>query len=217
MGKSLAKKKKVTHKKKQVTKIRTQHKKRKHTKKKRKISSNNKQLIFDFFISIGIMLVLLNIIFFSLFSVKKIPNETMSPVLKEGDTALVKKTSSSLKRFDILMLKVDGEFKVGRIIGLPEESIKYIDDYLYVNDLVVDEKFLVEQVNQTHMKNKLFTSTEMENSQFKIPKIPKEKYLILGDNRPNATDSRFYGLITENEIYGKIKYRLFPIDKLEEF
>lgn len=201
--------------KKDITSSRT--KKSKKTKKTKKTKNIYKSIIFDLCLSVILTLVITNTIFFLLFSIKSIPNESMSPTFKKGDYALVRKNTSQLKRFEIVMVNIKGDYKIGRVIGLPNESIKYIDDYLFVNDLVVDEKFIVNQINEAHLKDKEFTFLEKENAQFKITKIPKNKYLILGDNRPNATDSRFYGLVERDDIYGKIRYRVFPLNKIEEF
>lgn len=198
--------------KKDITSSRT-----KKSKKTKKTKNIYKSIIFDLCLSVILTLVITNTIFFLLFSIKSIPNESMSPTFKKGDYALVRKNTSQLKRFEIVMVNIKGDYKIGRVIGLPNESIKYIDDYLFVNDLVVDEKFIVNQINEAHLKDKEFTFLEKENAQFKITKIPKNKYLILGDNRPNATDSRFYGLVERDDIYGKIRYRVFPLNKIEEF
>ena len=44
-------------------------------------------------------------------------------------------------------------------------------------------------------------------------KIPKDMYLVLGDNRENSLDSREIGLVKRKDILGKIKLRIWPINK----
>ena len=44
-------------------------------------------------------------------------------------------------------------------------------------------------------------------------KIPKDMYLVLGDNRDNSLDCREIGLIKRKDILGKIKLRIWPINK----
>ncbi|MGX0400310.1 signal peptidase I [Staphylococcus pasteuri] len=47
-------------------------------------------------------------------------------------------------------------------------------------------------------------------------KIPKGKYLVLGDNRQNSIDSRYdVGLIDKKQIVGKVMFRYWPISKWE--
>ena len=50
-----------------------------------------------------------------------------------------------------------------------------------------------------------------------IARIPEGYYLLLGDNRSFATDSRYYGLIEAKEIVGVVNLRLLPIHKLQSF
>ncbi|MTD38284.1 hypothetical protein GIX45_06545 [Erwinia sp. CPCC 100877] len=49
------------------------------------------------------------------------------------------------------------------------------------------------------------------------PAISKGEYLVLGDNRPYATDSRYYGLVDEKEIIGIVEMRILPFHKVRWF
>ena len=44
--------------------------------------------------------------------------------------------------------------------------------------------------------------------------IPDGKYLVLGDNRPISKDSRYIGLIDEEDIVGKATIRIWPLSSL---
>ena len=47
-----------------------------------------------------------------------------------------------------------------------------------------------------------------------VKKIPKDMYLVMGDNRPNSLDSRVIGLIPKKEILGKTSLTIFPPNRL---
>ena len=47
--------------------------------------------------------------------------------------------------------------------------------------------------------------------------IPDDMYLVLGDNRPDSVDSREIGLISKDDIIGKISFRIWPLNKLAVF
>ena len=57
----------------------------------------------------------------------------MKPLLSNKDVVLYKKTNHKLKRFDIIIFKLNNELFIKRVIGLPGENIEYIDNKLYVN------------------------------------------------------------------------------------
>ena len=53
------------------------------------------------------------------------------------------------------------------------------------------------------------------NSVCNCDKIPKDKYLVLGDNRKVSSDSRIIGLIDKEDILGKTKISIWPIKKVK--
>ena len=44
--------------------------------------------------------------------------------------------------------------------------------------------------------------------------IPNDKYLLLGDNRPDSRDSREFGLFDKSDILGKAIFRFYPFNKI---
>jgi signal peptidase I len=104
-----------------------------------------------------------------------------------------------LKRFDIVIIDGDAygenENIVKRIIGLPNEKIRYQNGTLYVNDEVVEEDFIDEDAR--------FSTGYI--SEFVLG---TDEYFVMGDNRGNSKDSRMIGPIHKSFIKGRglLKY-----------
>ncbi|WP_430597857.1 signal peptidase I [Enterococcus sp. AZ177] len=191
-------------------------KKRSHPKKKsisKKKCRKHKWLIKEFFVALilGSIIAMGLIVFFvDLIAVR---GYSMVPTLREGDKVLIQK-NSMLRRFDLAAYTVgDGDPQIRRIIGLPGETIRYTQDTLFVNEQPVDEKFLVDEINESQKNGRDYT----EDFEQQPVVIPEGFYFVLGDNRPYATDSRHYGLIAKNRILGKVTTQLFPFNEIKAF
>lgn len=134
-----------------------------------------------------------------------VSGDSMKPNLHNGELLLERKigySGSSIKRFDIVVIREGKEEIIKRIIGLPGEHISYKNNKLYVNDELVKETFDFRDTNDFNLEEICTCSS-----------IPEGKYLVLGDNRPVSKDSRMIGLIDEKDILGKAVYRIWPISK----
>jgi len=128
----------------------------------------------------------------------RVNGSSMEDTLSNNDIMILDRISyrfTNIKRFDIVVVSTEKELIIKRVIGLPGESIEYIDNTLYING----KKFKDEYA---------FGDT----SDFSIV-VPKGKYYVLGDNRENSMDSRFFGAFTKNEILGKANLTLFPFTR----
>ena len=129
----------------------------------------------------------------------RVNGPSMEDTLYNNDYMLLNEINhkiNGIKRFDIVVIKSDGEYLFKRVIGLPGEKIRYEDNKLYVNDKYVEENFKHKQTMDID---------EIE--------IPKGEYYVLGDNRVNSTDSRIIGTIPLKEIKGTTKFTVYPFDR----
>jgi signal peptidase I len=139
-----------------------------------------------------------------LFTPIQVEQKSMIPTLDPNDIMVLNKIGYNLfgvNRFDIVVIKVEDEYIIKRVIGLPGEKIEYKNGKLLVNDKVVNEDFI-----------DVYTEDFVLDS-IGYDKIPKDKYFVLGDNRGNSTDSRVLGLIDKKDILGKTNFILFPFNK----
>lgn len=166
-------------------------------------------------LAIGIIIfVFVRAFFFSNYVVE---GESMQPTLEEGNKLVVNKIgfeASDLKRFDVIVFHANQkEDYVKRIIGLPGDEIKYQDDMLYINGKKVEEPFL-EKYRAEIFGGALtgnFDLEEVTGEQI----IPEGKLFVLGDNRRGSWDSRHFGLISIDQVVGKVNLRYWPLDEME--
>ncbi len=185
-------------------------------KKKKRQRKKRLQLLKDLLLAIAgaSLLIPLCASFFIHFST--ITGYGMSPNLRNDDVVIVKKTKQ-LKRFDLVLFKKGNTTQVRRVIGLPGETIEYKEDHLYVDGLKVDEKFIVDEINESQQNGMNFTESFSIVDMISQQMIPKDKYLLLGDNRSYATDSRHYGLVDIQMIVGVVKMKILPLEEMQVY
>lgn len=175
--------------------------------KLRKEQSNN--LIRDIVITGVLAPVLLFFCLSFFFTIIQVHGFGMVPTVRNKEAVIVTKTKE-INRFDLLVFASSSEKKkIRRVIGLPGENIRYEKDILYVNGTPITEKFIVDAINDSQKNGRDYTENFSLNTI-----IPEDFYLVLGDNRPYATDSRHYGLIHEKYIIGKVRMRLMNFQKI---
>lgn len=137
----------------------------------------------------------------------RVNGSSMDPTLRNGEIMIlnkVKYNNNDIKRFDIVVIKMDKELLIKRVIGLPNEEVKYVDNKLYINNEYVEETFLNEDVY----------TTNFSLSDINLEKIPENCYFVMGDNREVSLDSRIFGCFTKDKILGSANLVLFPFTKL---
>ena len=137
-----------------------------------------------------------------------VSGDSMVPTLENKELLLVRKigyNSSTIKRYDIVVIKENNEEIIKRVIGLPGEHVSYKKNKLYINDKLVEQNYTFRDTNDFNLEEICTCNS-----------IPEGQYLVLGDNRPISKDSRSkeIGLIDEEKIIGKASFRIWPIIKM---
>ena len=155
----------------------------------------------------AIIFVLAIIFFSTVIKNGVVPSGSMEPTLNIGDIAVVNGLAYIQKdpqRGDIVIFKTDeipDDTLIKRVIGLPGDSLMFIDGYLYINGELIYEEYLPE---------------DMETNSFKDFEVPDGCYFVMGDNRTNSYDSRSWNnpYITKDDIGGKMICDI-PVSKLK--
>lgn len=132
-----------------------------------------------------------------------IEGNSMQPTLNNGDYgfSFIISKNMGINRFDIVVIDTDKIDKrlVKRVIGLPNETVKYYDNELYINDTLVEEDFLDDKV----------LTPDFEIS------LGENEYFVLGDNREISKDSRYYGSFNYEDFLSSNIFVLWPSNDTE--
>ncbi len=145
----------------------------------------------------------------------RVEGQSMMPKLHDQDRIFVNKfiyplrewigDKEPIKRGDIVVLLFpDDPSKsyIKRVVGLPGEEINVENGKLYVNGTLINEPYLdMEYLSSDSMPGSVH--------------IKDHHYFVMGDNRRNSSDSRYWGLVPEKYIYGKAIFRYYPFTPLE--
>ena len=143
-----------------------------------------------------------------LFQAFYIPSDSMVPTLEKNDRVIVNKLSYRLHdvhRGDIVVFKAppgaDDDVKdlVKRVIALPGEEVEGRDNHVFINGKQLEEDYLPEG-----------TIT----SDFPPVVVPPKSMWVMGDNREQSKDSRFFKFIPEDDIVGRVFLRIWPLNRL---
>jgi signal peptidase I len=151
-----------------------------------------------------------------------IPSPSMVPTLAVGDRIMVNKLSYDLHdvhRGDIVVFKrppleqQDFPDLVKRVIGLPGESVSTKDGHVYINGKLLNEPWLPDSPSS-------YTGAlpDDQHPQYNMPgpvKVPAGQYFVMGDNRTDSEDSRFFGPIPKDLIVGRAMAVVWPLSQIK--
>jgi signal peptidase I len=155
-----------------------------------------------------------------------IPSGSMEPTLNIGDRIVVDKLSYDLHGVGrgniVVFARPPAENCAGapvsdlvkRVIGLPGETISLSGNgYVLINGKRLDETWLPKTVQGTTYPGPSGTPYSLVRPY----KIPTNDYFMMGDNRGDSCDSRFWGPIPKSLMVGKVDLRIWPLTRFHFF
>ncbi len=164
------------------------------------------QSLFFWLQALSVALVVLILVFSFVGRIITVDGPSMQPTLQNGDILLLQSACYSPKQGDVVVLTKDfADYTdrpiVKRIIAVGGQTVRidYDEDVVYVDDVALDEPYILESDMLP-----AFTIEELT--------VPEGYVFVMGDNRNNSTDSRYsdLGAIDERYILGKVVMVLFP-------
>lgn len=162
----------------------------------------------------------------------QIPSRSMEPTLDVGDFIAVSKFSYGLRlpvintkildtgepqRGDIMVFRFPGDTSINfikRVIGIPGDRIRYQDKQLYVNGQPVPKELLDDSIgsnpvqalyreNLKGVEHHILNNLNAPGPQMNEITVPPGHYFMMGDNRDDSNDSRYWGFVPEENIVGR--------------
>lgn len=134
-----------------------------------------------------------------------IPSESMAPTLQEGDRVLAAKFAyrfADPERGELVAFKDPengDQVDIKRVVGLPKDTVAIRDGVLFVNG---------------EPRREPYVNHRLTDANFFGPKtVPKGHVFVMGDNRSNSRDSRFFGPVPEEDLLGRVSLRFWPLDR----
>jgi signal peptidase I len=145
----------------------------------------------------------------------KIPSGSMKPTLLIGDHILVSKFNYGVrlplirskiipfgtpKRGDIVVFiypKDRSKDFIKRLIGLPGDTIEILDKQIIINGLLWNDSYGV------HTDNMVIPGAVQVRDNFGPITVPEDSLFVMGDNRDESLDSRFWGFVPIKDVLGK--------------
>jgi signal peptidase I len=145
-----------------------------------------------------------------------IPSESMVPTLNVGDRLVVEKV---LYKFhpphfgDIVVFNPPLELQrrgypknqafIKRIIGQPGDKINIENNHVYLNGKPLTENYIQDNYI-TPRPEQLYNQTQ----------VPENQFFVMGDNRNDSNDSRYWGFLPTENIIGRAVFRFFPFNRI---
>lgn len=163
----------------------------------------------------------------------RIPSGSLEPTLLVGDFLAVNKFAYGLrlpvinkkivpintpKTGDITVFRwpPDPSYDyIKRVIGLPGDHVEYKDKVLYINDKKMTQDFIVSTIDESSGKpvdkyqenlngivHDIYVRPDVSAIDFAVD-VPEGQYFVMGDNRDDSADSRFWGFVADENLLGK--------------
>ena len=120
---------------------------------------------------------------------------SMQDTLHTNDILILRRTEK-INRYDIVVASHNGDKLIKRVMGVPGDKIKCVSGIIYVNN---------EEVSNYGY------GTSFD---FQQVILGDDEYFLIGDNRKDSLDSRYFGAVNKSDLSGVADFRIFPFTKI---
>jgi len=153
-----------------------------------------------------VSLVIAGVVIVFLYQPVKVEGTSMMPRLVDQERIFINKfvyEIEAIERGDVIVFRYpydQAKSYIKRVIGLPGETVAVVEGEVFINGEKLAEPYLIE---------------EYRDRQSHAPEVvPLGQYYVLGDRRSSSNDSRVWGPVPRDSIYGKAVFVYWPVDRL---
>ena len=155
----------------------------------------------DLLIAIALALVIIAFVYQPV----KVEGTSMAPLLTDQERIFINKfvyEFEPIQRGDVVVFRYPRDPRksfIKRVVGLPGEMVEIRRGVVYINRVPLREEYLV--------------STGQDSDSLPPQLLSPDDYFVLGDHRRNSNDSRSWGTVHRDYIYGKAVFAYWPPER----
>ncbi|MCS7023984.1 MAG: signal peptidase I [Bryobacteraceae bacterium] len=165
-------------------------------------------LVFSWMRDLLFSVVIAIVVILFLYQPVKVEGTSMMPALEDQERIFINKYVyrfgiGEIMRGDMVVFHYPhdpSKSYIKRVIGLPGDTVAMEDGVVFVNGKRLEEDYVPEQYR--------------DRQSMPLVRIPADHYFVLGDHRSSSNDSRAWGPVHRQYIYGKAVFVYWPLDKM---
>lgn len=161
---------------------------------------------FSWLRDLALSVVIMIIVILFLYQPVKVEGTSMMPSLVNQERIFINKfvyRFADIQRGDTVVFQFPQDTSksyIKRVIGMPGDTVEVREGQVYVNGKLLDEPYVPEELRDT--------------KSCKPVTVEPDHYYVMGDHRNSSNDSRNWGTVRRNYIYGKAVFVYWPLDRL---
>jgi signal peptidase I len=157
--------------------------------------------IRDLFIAVALALAIITFVYQPV----KVEGTSMTPRLSDQERIFINKfvyTFARIERSDIVVFRFPRDPRksfIKRVVAMPGEAVEIREGIVHINGQPLGEEYL--------------RPGDRDRSSFPRLRLPQDHYFVLGDRRRSSNDSRTWGTVHRDYIYGKAVFSYWPLER----
>jgi signal peptidase I len=134
----------------------------------------------------------------------KVEGTSMAPLISDQERIFINKLVykfEPISRGDVVVFWYPSDRTksfIKRVVGLPGETVEIRQGHVYVNGKSLDEPYIL--------------PAYLDTNSYPAFRVPQQQYFVMGDHRDSSNDSRMFGPVPAEYIYGKAVFAYWPMD-----
>jgi signal peptidase I len=169
-------------------------------------SSTPRTIVWLRDLALSVVIALIVILF--LYQPVRVEGTSMEPSLVDQERIFINKFSyrfgfTGINRFDTVVFWFPGDTSksyIKRVIGVPGDTVEISRGRVFVNKLELTEPYVPDKYRDRVSMDQMT--------------VGENEFFVLGDHRSSSNDSRTWGTVPRNFIYGKAVFSYWPLERL---